>query len=154
MSLPVKGEAYTFYVSLVDISDPDNFKSNPTIAAGDFQISIDDSTFANLTNLPTVTPASSIQVKIVLTSTEMTGDKVNAQGIDQAGDEWQDIYVAIDVPTGSVETLTDIAEGDQTETSARMIIKKKDTETIVLDKDITGSLLDPSITVRTREHDD
>lgn len=151
MSLPVKAEAYTFYVSLVDISDPDNFKANPTIAAGDFKISIDDAAFINLTNLPTATPSGSIQVKIVLTATEMNGDKINVQGIDAAGDEWQDAYITIDVPRGSVETIFDIDEGDRTETRTRMTIRKKDTSIILVDKVITGSLLDNEVTLRTTE---
>jgi len=151
MSLPVKAESYTFYVSLVDISDPDNFKVNPTIAAGDFQISIDDAVFTNLTNLPSVTPANSIQVKIVLTATEMNGDKINVQGIDAAGNEWQDAYIAIDVPRGSVETLFDIDEGDRTESNTRLTIKRKGTDIILIDKEITGSLLDNEITLRTTE---
>lgn len=151
MSLPVKSESYTFYVSLVDISDPDNFKVNPTIEAGDFQVSIDDAAFTNLTNLPTVTPANSIQVKIVLTAAEMNGDKINVQGIDAVGDEWQDTYITIDVPRGSVETLFDIDEGDRTETRTRMTIRKKDTSIILIDKVITGSLLDNTVTLRTTE---
>ena len=95
---PVKNEDFILYITLSDASDPKSFKSNPTIAAGDFQISKDGGAFANLATLPAVTPASGVGVKITLSSTEMNADNVLIVGIDQtATKEWADF--ALSIPT-------------------------------------------------------
>ncbi len=151
-SLPVRDEQYVFYIGLGDSLNPDDFLAAPTIAAGDFQRSIDDGTFTNLDTLPVVTPTGSVMVKITLSTLEMSGEKVNVVGIDQTDpSEWQDIIISIDVPTGSVETLTDLAQGDITETSTQSITKKAGTEDIILDKTITGSLLQNNVIITTKD---
>lgn len=149
MALPLQNKAYEFYLGLGDINNPDEFVTNPTIAAGDFQISIDGSAFVNLATLPVVDPAGSIMVKVSLSASEMNGEKVNVVADDAAGNEWQPAIISIDVPEGNVETLTDLQEGDMIETNKRLIINKAGTLTTILDKEITGSLLSPSVTVRT-----
>lgn len=93
---PVKNEDFILYVALQDASDPKSFKSNPTIASGDWKISKDGGALANLGTLPSVEPASSIWVKITLSSTEMNADNVMIQGIDQtATKEWCDFVLSI-----------------------------------------------------------
>jgi hypothetical protein len=68
-----------------------SFKSSPTISAGDFKISKDGGAFANLTNLPTVTPSGGVAVQLNLTATEMTADQVVITGIDATSPkEWAD----------------------------------------------------------------
>lgn len=152
MSLPVRGEEYIFTIPLVDNANPEDFIANPTIAAGDFQISIDDGAFSNLNTLPTVEPSGDITVKITLSTTETDGDKITVKGVDQTSTkEWQDVSIFIDMPDANTETLFDVAEGDRTETSTRMTIKRKDTETVLIDKVISGSLLDTTVTLRTTE---
>ena len=152
MPLPVKGEAYIFTVSLVDNNNPQEFLANPTIAAGDFQITVDGSVFANLAALPTVTPAGDIIVRVSLSAVEMDGSKVTIKGIDQTvPKDWQDVSIFIDVPDASTETLFDVDEGDRTESNVRLTIKQKGTDTVLIDKEITGSLLDNEITLRTTD---
>lgn len=151
MSLPLQGVAYEFYVSLADALDPDTFKANPTIAAGDFTISKDGGAYTNLTTIPVVDPAGSVTVRINLNATEMTAEKVNILGIDAVGNEWQNILAALDVPIGTTETLTDIELGDRIESSARLVINRAGTLDTVLDKEIVGSLLSPSVTIRTTD---
>lgn len=179
MPLPINGASYVFYVALVDASNPAIFKVNPTIAAGDFQISKDGAAFTNLTNLPTVAPAGSQMVQISLTADEMTADKVSILGIDVAGAEWAEILSTIDIPTETaesvaaevdaiapdldaiiitlagidvaVQTTVDILEGDHIENSTSLVINKKGTTTTVLNKQITGSLLQTDIIIRTEE---
>jgi hypothetical protein len=151
MSIPIKGVAYDFYLSLVNIDEPQKFKINPTLAAGDFTVTKDGVDNGNLATLPVVTPAGSALVKVSLSANEMNADKVTVLAIDQAGDEWADLMAFLDLPNGTVETVTDILEGDHTESSARLLIKKKDTETVLIDKTVTGSLLTSDITVNTRE---
>jgi hypothetical protein len=96
---PVKGRGYVFYVGLVDQANTKLLKASPTIAAGDFKISKDGGTFANLTNLPAFTPSTggnTYAVKIDLTSTEMTADNVVVTCVDAAGAEWCDQMISIE----------------------------------------------------------
>ena len=51
----------------------------------------------------------------------------------------------------NVQLLTDIDQGDRTETNNRLIINKAGTLDSVLDKEITGSLLTPNVTIRTTD---
>lgn len=151
MALPVKGVAYDFYISLVAIAGA-TFQANPTLAAGDFLISKEGGAFTNLTTLPTVEPALGISVKVPLSATEMDAEKVVVTAIDAAGAEWQDASIFLDVPDSTTELATDILEGDHIETSERLIINRKGTSTALVDKDISGSLLSPSVTIRTLDH--
>ncbi len=151
MALPIKGVAYSFNIQLVDRSNPVDFLTSPTIATGDFQVSIDGGTLANLTNLPSNVPAGSAIVRVILTAAEMDGDKVSVIGIDAAGNAWEDVAINLDLPEGTVETVLDILEGDHTETNIRALIKKKGTQTVLIDKKITGSLLSQGITIITEE---
>jgi hypothetical protein len=93
---PKKNEDFEVHIALEDYANPGNFRSNPTIAAGDFQISKDGGSFANLATLPVVEPASSHMVLIALSSTEMNADSVVVRGIDQtAPKEWADFVLSI-----------------------------------------------------------
>lgn len=88
---PTKNEDFEFAVFLEDYANPGNFKVNPTIAAGDFQITKDGASFANLTNLPTVSPAGGDQVIVVLTATECNSNKWSVRWKDQTNPkEWAD----------------------------------------------------------------
>jgi len=151
MSQPQKGIAYEFYLSLTEVNDPVFFITNPTLATGDFKISVDGGALTNLSTLPVVTPALSSVVKINLSSVEMGGDKIVVVGSDLVGDQWGDIMAFLDVETGTVQTILDILEGDHIETSIRLIINKKDTVIPVLDKKVAGSLLQSDVTVTTVE---
>ena len=150
MALPIRATQYQFYLTLVDASDPSKFLIDPTISAGDFQVSTDGGALANLDTVPTVSPAGSSNVLVTLSAAEMTGEKLTIQGIDTAA-QWEDISGFLDIPDGSVETVLDIMQGDHTETSTSLVINKRGTTTPVLEKDITGSLLSPSVTVRTTD---
>lgn len=90
MADPLRNVAYTT-VAILSVD-------NPTIAAGDFQVSIDGGSFANLTTLPTAID-SSAAVLVSLSASEMDGDNIVVRAQDQAGSEWSDTYVHIQ--TGS-----------------------------------------------------
>ena len=95
---PARAEDFVIYVALQDAANPTSFKSSPTIAAGDFKVSKDGGSLANLATLPVVEPAGSPLVKIVLSATEMTADNVVVLGVDQtATKEWADY--ALSIPT-------------------------------------------------------
>lgn len=92
---PVKGVVYEFDVSLESVASSGHFQVNPTLAAGDVQVSKDGGALANLATLPTVTPAGGRIVRVQLSATEMDADKVTVVFADAAGDEWLDLIVAI-----------------------------------------------------------
>jgi hypothetical protein len=95
---PVKNEDIVVYVGLPDMAVQGSFRANPTIAAGDFQVVQDDGSAANLATLPTVVPAGSVRVKIVVSASEMNGNNVTIIGIDQeATKEWADFM--LNIPT-------------------------------------------------------
>jgi hypothetical protein len=93
---PKKNEDFIIRIALNDVANPGSFKVNPTIASGDFKVSIDGGALANLTTLPSVSPASSIWVLITLSAAEMNGDVIAIQGIDQTSPkEWTDWALCI-----------------------------------------------------------
>ena len=93
---PKKNEDFKIRIALEDYNNPGNFKSNPTIAAGDFKVDKDAGGLTNLTTLPTVSPASSVCVLIELSSTEMNADVVTVVCIDQTSPkEWADFVFSI-----------------------------------------------------------
>jgi len=93
---PKKNEDFQIRISLEDVNNPGNLKSNPTIAAGDFKVDIDGAGLNNLTTLPSVSPAGSVCVLISLSSSEMNGDVITVVGIDQtASKEWSDFFLSI-----------------------------------------------------------
>lgn len=118
---PQYGVAYTFYVALVDQSNTKVFKSNPTIASGDWKVSKSGGALANLTTLPSVEPAGSVMVKIALSATEMEADNVTVVGIDAAGAEWASLVINIQT---SARRIDDLA----TQTSVNTIDDFLDTE--------------------------
>jgi len=152
MTSPVKGVAFQFSVSLSDANDPTSFLANPTIAAGDFQISKDGGAFANLVTLPVVNPTNSINVQFNLNAAEMNADEVVVVGIDQTTiKEWDDLRMDVPTPTGNAESVFDIVVGDITETAAKTVTVKRGTATILVEKDITGSFLGPTATLTTKD---
>ena len=97
---PVKNEDFKIRIALEDYTNPGNFKSNPTIAAGDFKVAVDATALANLTTLPTVSPASTVCVLLELSAGEMNGDVITIVGIDQTSPkEWADIVISIPTTT-------------------------------------------------------
>ncbi|HEV8655646.1 MAG TPA: hypothetical protein VGR85_09065, partial [Candidatus Limnocylindria bacterium] len=60
---------------------------------------------ANITTLPTVTPASGVFVKVTLSATEMTADNVTVSFIDAAGAEWCDLLVNIQTAARQIDDL-------------------------------------------------
>ncbi len=100
---PVKVVAYILYVQLQSFATPGTFQDTPTLADGDATLIIDGvaSTLGaagsdKLITLPAVTPAASNGVKISLSATEMNGDTIGVQLVDQtATKEWCDLAICI-----------------------------------------------------------
>ena len=103
MSEPVKNAAYTFSIVLFAPGQA-TIEAAPVLAAGDVTISKDNGTFANITTLPVVTPASSGQVQIDLSATEMNADRIGIKIADQTSPQaWDDVYIEIQTVSGDVQ---------------------------------------------------
>jgi len=102
---PKRGVAHKFYVSLVDQSNTKLLKANPTLAAGDVQVSKDGGAFANITTLPSANPASGRSLMVNLSATEMTADNVVVQFVDAAGAEWCDLFVNLQTTARQIDDL-------------------------------------------------
>lgn len=148
-NLPELNQPYAMPFTLEDNSTGDWF-IDPPIVAGDFQVSKDFGALVNLTNLPLASPAGSSQILLSMTADEMNANKVSVYGHDPDG-LWPDILIPFILIDGSEETLIDILEGDITETNIRHTVKKKGTSTVLVDKEVAGSLLDSNITITTSE---
>ncbi len=93
---PKSGEDFIFFIALTDMASSGSYKANPTIAAGDFKVSKNGGALANLSTLPSVSPAAGIWVMVTLSAAEMTADNVSVQAIDQTSPkEWADAAVNI-----------------------------------------------------------
>lgn len=90
---PKRGEAYTFPTFLTSQADTNIFQVNPTLAAGDVEVSIDGGAQNPIAALPTVSPAGSDQVLVTVSAAEMAhavGGFTTVRFHDAAGAEWQD----------------------------------------------------------------
>lgn len=95
---PKAGVAKIYYVQLRSAADNLTNLTNPTIADGDFKICSDDGAEANLTTLPSVSPAESGWVKISISAAEFVGHTVKVRWVDQTSTkEWAD--GAVSFPT-------------------------------------------------------
>ena len=93
---PVTAQDFKIRIALEDYANPGNFKSAPTLAAGDFKVDKDGAGLTNLATLPTNVPAASVCVLIELSATEMTADVVTVVCIDQTSPkEWADLVFSI-----------------------------------------------------------
>lgn len=102
---PKKNTAFTFYVSLVSQANTKIMQANPTLAAGDVKVAVDDAAPANLGTLPVVDADFTKRVKVVMAQAEMNGDRITVIFSDAAGAEWCDL--TIDIPT-SVRQVDDL----------------------------------------------
>lgn len=123
---PRKNTEYIFYVALPSQAQSNTFQSNPTIASGDFKVSIDGGSLANLTTTPAVTPASSKMVKITLSTSEMNGDNITVIGSDASGAEWRDIVINIQTSARQIDDLATTAALTTVDTVVDAIQAKTD----------------------------
>lgn len=94
--MPKRGVAYTFNRALLSTAAPGEFQTNPTIAAGDFVVYLDNVAQGNMDNIPVVDPAAGILVKFTLSAAEMNGSRVDIIGIDQTNPaEWGPMHESI-----------------------------------------------------------
>ena len=104
--MPKKGVEYIFYVGLVSQADTKLLQNNPTLAAADFNVSIDGGVLNPLGTTPTVTPANSRMVKITLSAAEMNGDNITVVCSDAAGAQWCDLIINIQTAVHQIDDLS------------------------------------------------
>jgi hypothetical protein len=102
---PKKNVAHKLFVSLTDQANTKLAKVAPTIASGDFKVSIDGGAFANLATLPSVNPAGGRAVMIDLSAAEMNGDNIIVQCVDAAGAEWCDLILNLQTTARQIDDL-------------------------------------------------
>ena len=110
--LPCKknnANGFTFYVSLVSQANMKIFQANPTLAAGDVKIGIDDGAPVNLNTLPAVDADFTKRVKVTLNQAETNGDNLTIIFSDAAGDEWCDLIMNIQTVTNQFDALSTAA---------------------------------------------
>lgn len=96
---------FIFFASLVSQANTKIMQVNPTIASGDFKVSIDGGALANLATLPTVTPAGGSMVKFTLSTAEMAGANATVVCLDAAGSEWCDLTINIPTAARQIDDL-------------------------------------------------
>jgi hypothetical protein len=99
-----KNEAYIFYMSLISLSTG-NLQVDPTIAEGDFKVSVGGSDYSNISSLPVVEPTGSVCVKVSLTAEEMGGESVTVHCKDVAGGEWAEQLLVVETDDAAPSDL-------------------------------------------------
>jgi len=97
--------AFTFYVSLISQANTKIAQANPTLAAGDVKVAVDDAAPANLGTLPVVDADFTKRVKVVMSAGEMNGDNITIIFSDAAGAEWCDLTVNIQTAARQIDDL-------------------------------------------------
>jgi len=107
MSEPKKNTAYVFQIPLFLNG---GVVTNPTIAAGDFEVVVGDTAATALGTTPTVTPASEDMIKISLAAGEMNADYVAVVCKDlTAPKAWEDVVITIQtLPSTIGDAQTDL----------------------------------------------
>lgn len=118
---------YVTYVSLVSQADTKIFQVNPTLAAGDVKVAVDDAAPANLGTLPAVDADFTKRVKVTLSQAETNGDNITIIFSDAAGSEWCDL--TINIPTSAqtldaIDTNVDDIETDTNEIQGKLPTNK------------------------------
>jgi hypothetical protein len=105
---PIRGTAYTTYVSLVSQADTKLFKTSATLATGDCKVSKDGGSFNNIGTLPVEISTTGV-LSLALTGTEMTADTVVVLFRDASGAEWCDLMLTLHTVAANFDALnTDI----------------------------------------------
>lgn len=100
-----KNTAYITYVGLPSQANALTLQANPTLAAGDVKVAIDDGAPNNLTVLPVVDADFTKRVKVSLSAAEMNGDNITIIFSDAAGAEWCDLIVNIQTAVNQVDGI-------------------------------------------------
>lgn len=145
---PKKNTAFVFSVGLPSQANGAIFQADPTLAAGDVKVAIDNGALTNLTTLPTVTPASGKLVKVSLSAAEMNGDNIQLVFSDATGAEWSDVVVNIQTTVQQIDDLATAAAltviDDFLDTEVAAILAAVDTEVAAIKAKTDNLPADPA----------
>jgi hypothetical protein len=102
---PKKNTAFVFHLSLISQANTKVMQANPTLAAGDFKVAIDDGAPANFATLPVVDADFTKRVKVELSAGEMNGDNITLICSDAAGAEWCDLVINLQTVARQIDDL-------------------------------------------------
>ena len=105
---PKKATSFIFYTALVDTANQPDFKASPTIASGDFKLSIDATSGVSLAANPAAVTGATTIVRFTVSGAEMDGDVINIMCVDAAGAEWDDQLITIHTETNQIDDLATI----------------------------------------------
>lgn len=108
---------YIFYISLVSRADTRIFQANPTLAAGDFKIAVNDGAPNNLGTLPVVDADFTKRVKVVLSQAETNGDNVTIICSDADGAQWCDLTINIQTSAQTIDEMDVNIDDIETDTA-------------------------------------
>jgi len=116
---PKKNDAngYIFYVSLISQASGAIFQVNPTLAAGDVKIAIDDGAPANIATIAAVDADFTKRVKVVLSQAETNGDNITIIFSDAAGAEWCDLITNIQTAAQTLDEMDVNIDDIETDTA-------------------------------------
>ena len=92
---PKKNTSFIFETAFVDAASRPDFKASPTIASGDFKISIDGTSGVALAANPAAVSGATSTIRFNISGSEMNGDIISIMCIDAAGAEWDDQLITI-----------------------------------------------------------
>jgi len=143
-----KNTAFITYVGLPSQANALTLQANPTLAAGDVKVAIDDGAPANLATIPAVDADFTKRVKVSLSTSEMNGDNITVIFSDAAGAEWCDVLINIQTAAKQIddikaETALIVADTDLIDDATSGLAKiASDVDAILTD---TSSTLDTLI---------
>jgi len=115
------------YVNLISQANPLEFQTNPTLAAGDVKIAIDDNAPANLGTLPVVDADFTKRVKVTLSQAETNGDNLTIIFSDASGAEWCDLGINIQTSGQTLDEIDTVADAVKAKTDNLPSTIKKNT---------------------------
>ncbi len=153
---PKKATSFTFYTGFVNTAARPDFKANPTIASGDFKLSIDNTSGVVLAVNPAVITGATTIVRFNLSGSEMDGDVINVLCVDAAGGEWDDQLITIhtaaflsdDISAGVSANLTAI-NSNAVGISANLAAINSNATALAVLKSDTVAIRSDSVAVRS-----
>ena len=107
---------YVFYVSLVSQANTKIFQANPTYAAGDIKVAVDDGAPANVSAVA-IDGDFTKRVKITLSQAQTNGDNLTVICSDAAGDEWCDLTINIQTSAQTLDEMDTVVDAIKAETA-------------------------------------
>ena len=127
--MPIAGQPYSYVLCLLSADEPNRFRVNPTLEAGDVQVSTDFGAPVNILTLPTVIGGSSL-VLVTLAAAEV-GSQTDILFHDVVGDEWADAHTPLQASTtdatlAAIQAQTDLLPASPAATGDPMTLEDVD----------------------------